>query len=264
MSPRALPAVAVAAGVGADELHRLHEHAGGAAAGVVNPALIGLQHLDQELHHAARGVELAALLALGAGELGEEVLIDSAQNVLGAGLLVPDLDVADQVDDLAQPLLVQRRPGVVLGQYVLEHRVVPLDADHSVVDGLADGGLAGLGLELRPASLGRRPEDVLGPVLVRVLGVSALVACGVQLGVNLFEGVGDVLEEDQAQDDVLVLGGVHAAAQGVRHPPQLGLVAGGGAVATVVRSAFGLPLSRGGHFASLSNGFCNSTSSLLK
>jgi len=42
-----------------------------------------------------------------------------------------------------------------------------------------------------------------------------------------FEGVGDVLEEDQAEDDVFVLGGIHAAAEGVGHGPQLGLVADG-------------------------------------
>ena len=43
--------VAVAAGVGADELHRLDEHAGGAAAGVVHPALVWLQHLHEEPHY---------------------------------------------------------------------------------------------------------------------------------------------------------------------------------------------------------------------
>ena len=35
----------------------------------------------------------------------------------------------------------------------------------------------------------------------------------------LLEGVGDVLEEDQTEHDVLVLGGVQAAAQGVGHAP---------------------------------------------
>jgi hypothetical protein len=34
-------------------------------------------------------------------------------------------------------------------------------------------------------------------------------------GVLLLEGVGDVLEEDEAEADVLVLGGVHTAAQRV-------------------------------------------------
>jgi hypothetical protein len=31
----------------------------------------------------------------------------------------------------------------------------------------------------------------------------------------------DVLQKDQAEDDVLVLGGVHRPAQGVRHLPEL-------------------------------------------
>ena len=181
MSPRALPPLPLPLGVGADELHRLHEHAGGAAAGVVDPALVGLQHLDQELHHATGGVELASLLALGAGKLGEEVLVDSPEHVLGAGLLVPYLDVADEVDELAQALLVQRRPGVVLGQHVLQHRIVPLDARHGFVDDLADGGLAGLRLQLPPASLGRHPEDVLGAVLVGSSG-SAPWSRSVQAG----------------------------------------------------------------------------------
>ena len=43
---------------------------------------MGREHLDQHLHHRGRRVELAALLALGAGELAREVLIDLAQQIL--------------------------------------------------------------------------------------------------------------------------------------------------------------------------------------
>jgi hypothetical protein len=84
--------------------------------------------------------------------------------------------------------------------------------------------------QVRPARLGRHPEDALGAVLVGVLGVSALGLLGQQRGVLLLEGVGDVLQEQQAEADVLVLGGVHAAAQGIGHLPELGFVAdvGGG------------------------------------
>src|SRR2546422_6131014 len=53
---------------------------------------------------------------------------------------------------------------------------------------------------------------------------------GEELVMLLLEGVGDVLEEEQAEHDVLVLGGVHAAAEGVGHLPQLSLVADRGAV----------------------------------
>ena len=222
-------AVAVSGGVGADEVHRLHEHARRAAAGVVDASAVGLQHLHQQPDDGARGVELAALPSLQKGELPQEVLVDPAQHIGGPRLGPADLDVADEVDDLPQPLLVQRLPGVVRGQHIPQRRVLPLHGGHGRVHGLADGGLARVGLDVGPASIGGHPEDVLGAVLVRVLRVGALVTFGLQLGVGLLEGVGDVLEEDQAQDDVLVLGGVHAAAQGVGHPPQIGLVACGGA-----------------------------------
>ena len=95
---------------------------------------------------AAGRVELAALLAFGAGELGEEVLVDPAEDVLGAVLLVAEADVADQVDQLAEALLVERGSGVVLGQHALERGVVALDGDHGVVDDLADGRLLGVRL----------------------------------------------------------------------------------------------------------------------
>ena len=218
--------VAVAAGVGTDEVDRLDEHAGGAAARVVDPALVRLQHLDEEPHDRAGSVELAALAALGQGELLQEVLVDVAQHVSGAGLGSTDHDVADHVHDLSQASLVQGRAGVVLGQHVLERRVVPLDGDHGVVDQPADVGLARLVPEVLPAGLGRHPEDVLSDVLVSVLG-GLLTQLVKHLRVALLECVGDVLQEDQAKDDVLVLGCVHAAAQGVSHAPELSLVGRG-------------------------------------
>ena len=57
-------------------------------------------------------------------------------------------------------------------------------------------------------------------------------ACFAPLGERgraaLLEGIGDVLQEDQAEDDVLVLGSIHRAAQGVGHRPELSLVTSGG------------------------------------
>jgi hypothetical protein len=218
-------AVPVAVRVGADELQRLNEHPARAAAGVVDPTAVGLDHLDEQVDHAVGRQELAPLAALGERELLEEVLVDAAEHVLGAGFLVADLDVADHVDQLAEARLVERRAGVVLGQYALEHGIVALDAGHGVVHEPADGGLLRLGLQVRPARFGRHPEDAQGAVLVGVLGVGALGLLGDEPRVVLLEGVGDVLEEDETQDDVLVLGRVHAAAQGVGHLPELGLVA---------------------------------------
>ena len=162
---------------------------GGAAAGVVDAALVRFQHLHQELDDATRGVELAALLALGAGELGEEVLVHTSHHVFGAGLRVSNSDVGNQVDELAQTGLVQGRPCVVLGQNVLERRVVPLDGGHGVVHQLADGRLPRLRLEVRPAGLRRHPENVLAAVLVHVFGVIPFFGPRLQPGVQLLEGV---------------------------------------------------------------------------
>ena len=108
-------AVAVPRRMGADELYGLDEHARRAATGVVDAAVVRLQHLHQQAHDGARGVELAALLALGAGELGEEVLIDSSQDVPGAGFLIPYIYVADEVHQLAQARLVESGTCVVFG-----------------------------------------------------------------------------------------------------------------------------------------------------
>ncbi len=92
---------------------------------------------------------------------------------------------------------------------------------------LADGGLLGAGLEVGPAGLGGHPEDVLGLVFVRVLGIGAGVVAlaGDELGAVFLEGVGDVFEEDEAEDDVLVFRRVHVVAELVGGEPELGLEA---------------------------------------
>jgi len=142
------------------------------------------------------------------------------------------VDARDEVDELSQALLVERGAGVVLGEHALQGGVVALDRGHRLVHQFADVRLTRVLLKLRPASLGGHPEDVLRPVLVGVLWVGALVALGFELGVMGLEGVGDVLKEDEPQHNVLVLGGIHRAAQGVGGGPELSLEAqvGGGGI----------------------------------
>ena len=67
-----------------DELLAADEHAARAAAGIVDAALVGREHFHQHAHHPRGRVELAAALALGAGEAREEVFVDAAKGVLGA------------------------------------------------------------------------------------------------------------------------------------------------------------------------------------
>src|SRR5258708_7920967 len=78
---------------------------------------------------------------------------------------------------------------------------------------------------MRPARLFWHPEDVDGTVLVGVFRVGALGSLRLELGVLRFEGVGDVLEEDQPEDDVFVFGRVHVVAQCVGSGPELRLEA---------------------------------------
>ena len=108
-----------------DEFLRLHEHAAGAAAGVVDAALVGFEHLDQHAHDRAGRVELAAALAFGAGEPAEEIFVDAAEDVLRLVARLAHRDAGDQVDQLAQHHLVERGAVVVLGQHALEAGVVP-------------------------------------------------------------------------------------------------------------------------------------------
>jgi hypothetical protein len=213
--------------VGFDEFLRLHEHAAGAAAGIVDAAFVGGEHLDEKADDALRGVELAAFLALGAGELAEEVLVDAAEDVLRAAGLVAHADRSDEVDELAQAVLVERRAGVFFREDAFQARVVALDRDHGVVDDLANLGLLGAVLEVGPTPGGWNPEDVEAFVFIGIfrIGTGVFAFAGGELRVVFLEGVGDVLEEDEAEDDVLVLRSVHVAAELVRREPELGFEA---------------------------------------
>jgi hypothetical protein len=63
-----------------------------------------------------RRIELAALLALGAGELRQEIFVDAAEDIAGAVGWAAEADIADEVDQLAEALLVEARARVILRQ----------------------------------------------------------------------------------------------------------------------------------------------------
>ena len=140
--------VTYAAAMRLDELLALNEHSARPAARVIDPALIGCQHLDEHAHDMGRRVKLAALLALGAGKLRQEVYVDLAKDVAGAVGRAAEADIADEIDQLAEPLLVEAGTGVFPWQDALERGVVALDCDHRVVDGRADRRLRRISLEI--------------------------------------------------------------------------------------------------------------------
>ncbi len=63
-----------------------------------------------------RGIKLAALFALGAGEARQEIFVDAAEDVAGAVGRAAEADIADEIDQLAEPLLVESRAGLILRQ----------------------------------------------------------------------------------------------------------------------------------------------------
>ncbi len=178
---------------------------------------------------------MAAVLSLRAGELGEEVFIYAAEDVLGAAFPVTEPDSADEVDQLAKAMLVQRGPGVILGQDALERvlaglvlRLVRLlNRIHGIVHDLADGRLLGVRLEKRPTCFFRHPEDVFGPVFVRVfrIGPGIITFTRNEFGTVFLEAVGNVFEEDQPKDDMLVFRRVHVVPQLVGGEPEFGFEA---------------------------------------
>ena len=124
-----------------DEFNRLHKHAGRAATRDVDPAPIGLQHLDQQPDDATRRVELAALLAFRTSEPGQKVLAHAAKHVQRTGLCITHPDITDHVDELPEALLVEGMAGIVLSENVFESGVVMLNREHCFIDDLADIGL---------------------------------------------------------------------------------------------------------------------------
>jgi hypothetical protein len=65
------------------------------------------------------GVKLAALLAFGAGKLGEEIFIDAAEHVLGFLFFASQSNPADQIDQFAQAGFIEGRAAIFFGQDVL-------------------------------------------------------------------------------------------------------------------------------------------------
>ena len=110
-------------------------------------------------------------------------------------------------------------------------------ARQATVGQLVDDAMAGIERD-NPALKGVLPKDYARPALDKqrlgqLIDMISNIQVGDEGGMALLEGVRDVFEEDEAEDDVLVLGGVHAAAQGVGHLPELSFVANGGASGAV-------------------------------
>jgi hypothetical protein len=140
----------------------------------------------------------------------------------------PKTNLGNQIHQLAELAIGQLGSGVALVEDALEPWVLLLDQGQRIVNSLADIGLLCMGAQPLPTGPFRYPEGVhltvvvaifqlLGQQLIVTVVEEVLVAligkAAGQLGATGGEGVGDVLEEDKAQHDVLVLGGVHVGTQ---------------------------------------------------
>lgn len=116
-----------------DELLALHKHSARSAAGIVDTALVGSKHLHQHAYDVRRSIELAALLALGAGKLREKIFIHAAKHVHRSICRAAKRDIADKIDELPEPLLVQTGTRIVLGQHALKRWIVAFNGSHRIV-----------------------------------------------------------------------------------------------------------------------------------
>src|SRR5437660_9326691 len=103
-----------------DKFLAADEHAARPAAGVVDAALVGREHLDQDAHHARRCIELPAAFALGASEACEEVFVHTAEHILGSVGSAAQCNVAYQVNDLSEALLIEARAAEIFRKHALQ------------------------------------------------------------------------------------------------------------------------------------------------
>ncbi len=71
--------VAELATVGLDEFFRLNKHSTRAAAWIIDATFVRTEHFDEAPHDTGGRVELTTVLALGAGEASQKVLVDAAE-----------------------------------------------------------------------------------------------------------------------------------------------------------------------------------------
>ena len=171
-----------------------------ATAGIVDFAMVGLDHFGNQVDHALGGIELAPALAFGGGEVAEEVFVDAAHDVhfAGSAVVVFDdgVDVVDGVDQGGQLAYIQPQTGeVVIGQRAFEGFVVLFHGVQGGVDLDSNVVLLGVLGNGVPAALFRQVEDVFHGVELHHVYIIALTF-GDQLLFAVFKLVADEFEED--------------------------------------------------------------------
>jgi hypothetical protein len=191
----------------------------------------GLRVTDaDDLRHDAAdlgwGVELALALATLGGEVPHQVFVGVAQDVVALGTVLREVEgrVLEDGDEVGEPvhhlLAAAELGGVVEVREVGELVGVGQRGDDLLVDLVADVALALERDHVLEAGAGRDRD--------RRVGLAGVF-------------VADVLDEEQDEDVILVLAGIHTAAQLVAALPEraieLGLLQGHSQVAPSTRQA---------------------------
>jgi hypothetical protein len=149
--------VAQLAAVGLDELFGLHEHAAGAAAGVVHLAVVGASTATRVLTMLA-GCRTGRPSCPRRWRTGRGSIRTPGRARRGRRRVVAKADGGDQIHQLAELAVGQLGAAVALVEDALELGVLLLDHRQRFVDALADVGLLGGGAELLPSGRPRAPR----------------------------------------------------------------------------------------------------------
>ena len=167
-------------------------------------------YLGHDAAHLGRGVELPLALAALAGEVPHQVFVGVAEDVVVLGAVLGEiqlglLEYADEVGEAFDPFLpfAQFLRIVEVGEVAASQARIGVDErlDDLGVDLVADVALALEGDHVLETGARRNCD-----------GRSEVI------GVAVF--VGDVFDEQHEQDIVLVLAGIHAAAQFIAGSPE--------------------------------------------
>ena len=190
------------------KLGRLHEHASRPAARIIDPPMVRLNNLNQSFHNASRRIELSSILAFSFRKLGQAVFIGASKNI-SAVTLICHLYIGEQIHNLAQAALVELLTSEVLGKNILQLIVLRFNRTHSLIDYLANLWSVRSGSNHIPTCIFRHKENILRQVLVAILFKA--FAFIHKLLMLLIELVGDVLQEDQAENHILVFRSINVA-----------------------------------------------------
>ena len=223
------------------------EERSGTAGGVIdglNAGLSGSDEFGKNLGNLLRGVELAGGFAGAAGELTDEVFVGVAKDV-GFGVVELEVDFIEGAEDIDEG-------SVTIAIGFTKFGGIEVDGFEEVVEivfgFMAHGGLLNVFqdalyvFEDVAASSGEGTEEVGGrEVEAEVIdgtgtdGFEDFVGLGVIRGILVFDCIGgkdavgksplffgEVFEEDESEDVVAELVGVHATPEGVGNVPELG------------------------------------------